>query len=175
VEFNLKIHPEQRIGYFQREIVDQFGTNLKILADARAFVAYREGEDPNIIIRSLQVLIQDLKLRADLLEIARMTASDSDGQDDTLIQSQKTPRARRSLTMSGLPKFIEERINKLSDETKVNADTLRAEHVKIFSDPFIQNDPKFVTDLQRHSFTIMVLIARTRARTVSTKTVEIED
>lgn len=74
--------------------------------------------------------------------------------------------------MSGLPKFIEKRINKLSDETKVSVDTLRAEHVKIFSDPFIKNDLQFVTDLQRHSFTIMVLIARTRARTVSTKTME---
>jgi len=64
--------------------------------------------------------------------------------------------------MSTLPDFVEKYINKLSTETKVSADILRLEYVEIFSDPFIQNDPQFVTDTQRHSFTIKVLITRTR-------------
>lgn len=71
--------------------------------------------------------------------------------------------------MSSLPDFIEERIDKLSDETKVNTDTLRAEYIEIFADPFIQNDPQFVTDSKRHSFALKVLISRTRPGKLSTK------
>ena len=71
--------------------------------------------------------------------------------------------------MSTLPDFVEERIDKLSDETKVNTDTLHREYNEIFSDPFIQNDPQFVTDSQRHSFTLQVLIARTRLVKLSTE------
>lgn len=89
VEFNLKIHPEQRVGYFQREIVDQFGTNLKILANARAFVAYREGEDPNIVIRSLKIIMADLEFRADLKDMDSKAVSDSNGQDNSLKQNTK--------------------------------------------------------------------------------------
>ena len=66
VEFNLKVHPEQRLAYIPRQIVKELGTNLKILCGARAFVAHPQGEDPEIILRSLAVIIEDLKLRASL-------------------------------------------------------------------------------------------------------------
>ncbi len=68
VEFNLKIHPEQRIGYFKREIVDQLGTNLKILSAGRAFVAYPEGEDPGIVIKSIEIIIEILRMKIDFPE-----------------------------------------------------------------------------------------------------------
>ena len=68
VEFDLKIHPEQRVGYFKREIVDQLGTNLKILSFGRAFVAYPEGEDPRIIIKSIETIIKELRIKIDCQE-----------------------------------------------------------------------------------------------------------
>lgn len=68
-----------------------------------------------------------------------------------------------------LPDFVEKHINKLSDETKVNTDTLRAEYIEILSDPFIQNDSQFVTDSQRHGFTLKVLIAHTRTAKLDSK------
>lgn len=89
VEFNLKIHPEQRVGYFQREIVEQFGTDLKILADARAFVAYRKGEDPKIVLRSLKIIMADLEFRADLQDMDSKAASDRNGQHNAHIQTKK--------------------------------------------------------------------------------------
>jgi len=89
VEFDLKIHPEQRVGYFQRELFDQFGPHLKILADARAFVAYRNGEDPGNVIRSLKVIIQDLEFRAYLQETDSKIASDGNDQDGSLTQTKK--------------------------------------------------------------------------------------
>lgn len=66
VEFNCKINPKQRVAYIPRQIVDELGTKLKIIANARAFVAYPAGEDPHVILRSLEVITKDLELRADL-------------------------------------------------------------------------------------------------------------
>lgn len=65
--------------------------------------------------------------------------------------------------MIALPDIIEERIVNLNNENKVNTETLRAEYREIFSDSFIQNDPQFATDSQRHHYAIKVLIARARA------------
>jgi len=66
VEFNLKIHPEQRVGYFKRELVNELGTDLKILSVGRAFVAYPTDEDLELVIRSVEIILDKLKFRVDL-------------------------------------------------------------------------------------------------------------
>ena len=66
VEFNLKIHPEQRVGYFKRELINELGTNLKILSAGRAFVAYPKDEDLGIVIRSVEIILDKLKFRVNL-------------------------------------------------------------------------------------------------------------
>lgn len=71
--------------------------------------------------------------------------------------------------MNNRPVFIEERIGKLGEETKVNTDTLREEYEEIVSDPFIQNDPQFTTNSQRYIFALKVLISRTRPGKLSTE------
>jgi len=63
-----------------------------------------------------------------------------------------------------LPDFVQDRIKKIVERTKISVDEVKKDYMEIFNDDFTQNDPQFVTDLQRHSFTIMVLIARTRIR-----------
>ncbi|MBA7708041.1 hypothetical protein ES703_116928 [subsurface metagenome] len=68
VEFNLKIHPEQRVGYFKKELVNELGTDLKILSAGRAFVAYPKDEDLRIVIRSVEIILDKLKGRVDILD-----------------------------------------------------------------------------------------------------------
>jgi len=71
--------------------------------------------------------------------------------------------------MSSYPDFVLERINKLSEETKISASTLRSEYSEIFPDEFVQQDEQFKTEKQRHVFALKVLIARTRPGKLSTE------
>jgi hypothetical protein len=70
LEWNLTINAKQRTGYFNKRVVDALGTRLKMLVSGRALVAYPEGEDPEIILRSLEVIIKDLEIRRDLEKTA---------------------------------------------------------------------------------------------------------
>lgn len=63
VEFDLKINPEQRTSYWRRQLVDAFGTELKLLPNQEAGVIYRKGTDPRRVLASLDVIRQDLQLR----------------------------------------------------------------------------------------------------------------
>jgi len=62
VEFSLKVNEKQGIAYLPKEIRDAFGLRLKLLPDAEAAAIYREGSDPARVIRSLEHIIENLRL-----------------------------------------------------------------------------------------------------------------
>ena len=67
MEFELKIGPQGHI-YFPKKVRQILGENLKLLPNATAVVIYSEKADLQTVIKSLQVIISDLKLRADKKE-----------------------------------------------------------------------------------------------------------
>ena len=62
MEFNLKTGPQGHV-YFPKKIREYFGEKMKLVPNARAGVIFPENADPKQVIASLEVIIQDLKLR----------------------------------------------------------------------------------------------------------------
>lgn len=62
--------------------------------------------------------------------------------------------------MSTRPKFVEEKIEKISRRTEVDKADLDKEYEELFNDAFVQEDPQFSNDEERHIFAIEVLWAR---------------
>ena len=65
VEFNIKVHPQQRLAYIPKEIVRALGFRLKAKPDRYALILYPENCDLNLVIRSVEILLEDLKLQRD--------------------------------------------------------------------------------------------------------------
>jgi hypothetical protein len=64
MEYEIKTGPQGHI-YLPKRIRQAFGDKLKFLPNAHAAVLYPENVDPETVIRSLHVIISDLKLRTD--------------------------------------------------------------------------------------------------------------
>jgi len=64
-EIELKIHKKQGIVYFPKRLRKQFGLTPIILPNDTAAVLYSPTANPIDIIKSLQVLIKHLELRAE--------------------------------------------------------------------------------------------------------------
>jgi hypothetical protein len=62
VEFDITIHPKQRQAYIPKEIVAALGTKLKAKPDRYAVLVFPKDADPSLVIRSVEILLEDLKL-----------------------------------------------------------------------------------------------------------------
>lgn len=62
VEFRIKVHPKQRQAYIPKEIVEALGLNLRAKADRYTVILYPKDIDPALVIRSLEVLLDDLRI-----------------------------------------------------------------------------------------------------------------
>ncbi len=62
-EFELKIHKKEGIAYIPKKLSEQYGLRPIILPNEDSAVMYRRDTDPTDVIRSLEVLIQHLRLR----------------------------------------------------------------------------------------------------------------
>ncbi|MDI6814086.1 MAG: hypothetical protein QMD10_11195 [Desulfitobacteriaceae bacterium] len=67
VEFTIKVHLAQRQAYIPKEIVEALGTRLKAKPDRYAMVIYPEGMNPELVIKSLEILLDDLRLERSAL------------------------------------------------------------------------------------------------------------
>jgi len=65
VEFQIKVHPEQRVAYIPKEIYQTFGSNLKIVANHYAAIIFRDDATLGDVIRSLELILADLKHRSE--------------------------------------------------------------------------------------------------------------
>jgi len=65
VEYKIKIHPKQMLAYFPKRLAKAFGFRLKLIPDFKAAVIFPENEDLNTVIRSLEIILQDFRLRAE--------------------------------------------------------------------------------------------------------------
>jgi hypothetical protein len=66
VEFDLKVHPEQRVTWLPRQLVKAWGFELKLLPNNSAGILYPKEADYEAVIKSVEILLQDLRLRAEM-------------------------------------------------------------------------------------------------------------
>jgi len=66
VEFRISVHPKQRLAYIPKEIVEALGHRLRAKPDRYVVILYPENVDTGLVIKSLEILLADLKL-----EVAR--------------------------------------------------------------------------------------------------------
>jgi len=60
VEFKIKIHPEQRLAYIPRQLVETLGFRLKAVPNSVAVLLFPENADPQDVIKSLQIIKTEL-------------------------------------------------------------------------------------------------------------------
>lgn len=65
MEFIIKIDEKQHTGYFKKEIVEAFGLRLKFQPNSKAAIVYSEGVKASDVIKSVEILLADLRLRAE--------------------------------------------------------------------------------------------------------------
>jgi len=59
-----------------------------------------------------------------------------------------------------LPPFVEEKIQQIHQRTEISIDEIKRDYEEIFQDPFIQEDPQFHDDNERHRYAVAVLWTR---------------
>jgi len=61
VEFKIRIHPEQRLAYIPRQLVETLGFRLKAMPNSVAVLLFPENADPQDVIKSLQIIKAELQ------------------------------------------------------------------------------------------------------------------
>ncbi len=67
MKFRLKANPQGQF-YFPKTLRDEWGHELEIIPDTEAGAIYPTGMTAKEVLRSLQVVIEDLKHRAEIEE-----------------------------------------------------------------------------------------------------------
>jgi len=66
VEFKIKVHPEQRVAYIPKAIVEAIGHNLKATPNRAAVLLYPENAPIKDVLKSINIIRQDLEHAATL-------------------------------------------------------------------------------------------------------------
>jgi len=66
VEFNLTVNKKQRTAYFNKKIIDALGYELIAQLNATSGVFYPKDASKQDIIRSVEIILDDLKHQAEL-------------------------------------------------------------------------------------------------------------
>ena len=64
MQFIIKIDSKQHLAYIRKEIVEAFGLRLKFQPNSKAAIVYPEGVKASDVIKSVEILLADLRLRA---------------------------------------------------------------------------------------------------------------
>ena len=68
VEFNLTVNKKQRTAYFNKKIVDALGYDLATQLNASSGVIYPKDANKKDVIRSIEIILEDLKHQAEIAE-----------------------------------------------------------------------------------------------------------
>ena len=72
MKFKLKANPQGQF-YFPKTIRDEWGHRLELVPDAEAGAIYPAGKPAKEVLRSLKVVITDLRHRAEIEEKSELT------------------------------------------------------------------------------------------------------
>ncbi len=64
VEFDVPINKKQRVAYIPKVLVQSLGHHLRIVPNTRAAVMYPSDASIEQVLDSLQIIMQDLELKA---------------------------------------------------------------------------------------------------------------
>ena len=59
-----------------------------------------------------------------------------------------------------LPEFVKQRMQQISEKKNIPMEEILHEYMTIFNDPFVQSDPQFKSDSDRHMYALRILIGR---------------
>jgi len=68
VEFNLTVNKKQRTAYFNKKIIDSLGYDLAAQLNASSGVIYPKDANKKDVIRSIEIILEDLKHQAEIAE-----------------------------------------------------------------------------------------------------------
>lgn len=68
VKFNLTVNRKQKTAYFNKKIVDTLGYNLYAQLNVTSGVIYPKDADMEDVIRSVEIILADLRHQAKLEE-----------------------------------------------------------------------------------------------------------
>jgi CCR4-NOT transcriptional regulation complex NOT5 subunit len=68
VEFSLTINKKQRTAYFNKKIIDALGYDLAAQLNATSGILYPKEANKSDVIRSVEIILEDLKHQAELEE-----------------------------------------------------------------------------------------------------------
>jgi len=66
VEFELKLHPKQRLVYLPKELANLLGRNIRASANCVAVLMYPENIELKDILKSIEIIQLDLKHKISL-------------------------------------------------------------------------------------------------------------
>jgi len=66
VEFSLTVNKKQRTAYFNKKIIDSLGHDLVAQLNASSGVIYPKDAEKEDVIRSVEIILEDLKHQAEL-------------------------------------------------------------------------------------------------------------
>ena len=72
-----------------------------------------------------------------------------------------------------LPDFVRKRIELLASKYNYDVQTLTEMYMRIYNDPWVQSDPQFRNDYERHAYAVRVLTVKVAARPPTTEVVVI--
>jgi hypothetical protein len=65
MEFEIKVNKKGHLAYIRKEIVAAFGTRLKFQPNTYAAIVYASGVKAYDVVRSVEILLADLRIRAE--------------------------------------------------------------------------------------------------------------
>jgi hypothetical protein len=66
VQFDLTVNRKQRSAYIPKILIKTLGFKLVLLPDTNAAIIYPHGRDLKVVLRSVEIILQDLKLRSEM-------------------------------------------------------------------------------------------------------------
>lgn len=66
VEFGITVNRSQHSAYIPKILIKTLGFKLVLLPNSNAAVIYPQGKDLNVVLRSLEIILQDIKLRNEM-------------------------------------------------------------------------------------------------------------
>jgi hypothetical protein len=80
VEFKIKVHPQQRLAYIPKEIVDALGIRLRAVPNLSGIFVYPENLPPEQALNSMKAIYRHFKQET---EIKRKTALRDQHKNET--------------------------------------------------------------------------------------------
>ncbi len=62
VEIGIRVNRVHRLAYLPKILIESLGSELTIKPDSRAAVIYPTGEDPEVVMASLRIILQSMEL-----------------------------------------------------------------------------------------------------------------